>query len=255
VVEFKRFDEDSRTALRGNQVWSQLVTDRRATVAGNLSATYLGALLSGFDRDLTPREIVQSFYKNPGFPLVPSTDEVRRVIFELISGDWELVDAEGNPLTVTSQGQIQINSINQTIRRRQQPDDQEPVVDDAEHDESDQGDLFGDREEEGRATGGGTGGGCGGGGTGTGAKGGGPKVYKRYTVEVANRSITAPDAREQVWQLLKELSKVVDPANGDLDHQLLNLKVTLTTAEGDQGALEAKASQIGAKVHVEEDDF
>ncbi len=62
----------------------------------------------------------------------------------------------------------------------------------------------------------------------------GPKSYKRYTVEIANRSITAPETREQIWQLLKELSKVVDPANSDLDHQLLNLTLTLTTAEGDQ---------------------
>ena len=68
--------------------------------------------------DLTPREIVHSFYKNPAFPLVTSTDEIRRVLFQLITDDWELVDADGDPLVVAGPEQISINSINQTVRRR-----------------------------------------------------------------------------------------------------------------------------------------
>lgn len=105
VVEFKRFDSDSLTSLRGDQVWTQLVADSRATTSGTLSATYLAALLTTFARALTPREVVQSFYKNPpGFPLVPSTDEIRRAMFSLISDDWELVDAEGSPLALSSPG-------------------------------------------------------------------------------------------------------------------------------------------------------
>lgn len=82
------------------------------------AAGYLAALLADFDRALTPREIVQSFYKNPAFSLVTSTDEIRRVLYELITGDCELVDADGNRLAVASPAQISINSINQTLRRR-----------------------------------------------------------------------------------------------------------------------------------------
>lgn len=79
-------------------------------------------------------------------------------------------------------------------------------------------------------------------------------AYKRYIVELVNRSVTSPEAREQVWQLLRELAKVVDNAN-PADHQLLSLSVTLTTAEGHQGQIEGKARQAGAKVHVEDDEF
>jgi len=260
VVEFKRFDSDSLTSLRGDQVWTQLVADGRATTSGKLSATYLAALLTTFDRALTPREVVQSFYKNPGFPLVPSTDEIRRAMFSLINDDWELVDAEGSPLALSSPGQIQINSISQTLRPRQHDtnaDETETVAEDEDEDQDDDG-LFGGAVpgNKRRATGKpAPGKSKDSGGQPATDEQVGPKTYKRYTVEITNRSITAPETREQIWQLLKELSKVVDPANSDRDHQLLNLTLTLTTAEGDQGALESKATQIGAKVRVEDDDF
>jgi hypothetical protein len=80
-----------------------------------------------------------------------------------------------------------------------------------------------------------------------------PASFKRYIIELTNRSITSPDAREQVWQLLKELSKVLDAPNAN--HQLISLSVTLTTAEGAQGVVEQKAQQAGARVRVEDDDF
>lgn len=57
-----------------------------------------------------------------------------------------------------------------------------------------------------------------------------------------------------MWQLLRELAKVIDVAN-PADHQLLNLSVTLTTAEGDQGVVEQKAQQAGGRVRVEDDDL
>ncbi|MBM0230013.1 hypothetical protein, partial [Micromonospora sp. ATA51] len=97
-VEFKRFDDDSRTALNGAHVWTALLEAGRAAPPAALSAGYLAALLDGFDRALTPREVVQSFYKNPSFPLVTSTDEIRRVLFELLTAGWELIDADGNPV-------------------------------------------------------------------------------------------------------------------------------------------------------------
>jgi hypothetical protein len=57
-----------------------------------------------------------------------------------------------------------------------------------------------------------------------------------------------------VWQLLKELAKVIDPA-GEADHQLLSLDLTLTTAAGHQGGIEEKAKLLGAQISVENDDF
>jgi Protein of unknown function (DUF499) len=241
-VRFARFDDDARTALRGDHVWTQLAHDGRATLIGGLSPDYLATLLESFDRDLTPREIVQSFYKNPSFPLVPSTDEVRRALFALLEHGWEFVDSDGNPLTVASPGQLQINSISQTVRRRRST----TLVGEKE---SVYPTFFGDhggvheedapyRSDPGTTT----------------VVDGGSVTYRRYRVTLTNRSIAAQDAREQVWQLLKELAKVIDPA-GDADHQLITLDVTLTTAAGHQAGIESKAEQAGAQIRVEDEDF
>lgn len=262
TVEFKRFDEDGRSSLRGDNVWTQLVADGRATIPGGLAADYVAALLESFDRTLTPKEIVQAFYKNPSFPLVPSTDEIRKVIFSLINGNWELVDSDGNQLAVASPGQIQINSISQAVRRRTvevPPHSEPPTVPGEEPDTQSGGDtLFPGGAGTGSET-------SWGGGSGTTRptppppgpeKPTGPKVYKRYSVELANRSITSAENRDQVWQLLKELAKVVDPANTqNPDHQLIDFRVTLTTLEGHQGGITDKAQQIGGKVSEEDDDF
>lgn len=250
-IEFKRFDDDSRSALRGDHVWTQLVADGRATVAGGLAATYVAALLETFDRQLTPREVVQQFFRNPSFPIVPSTDEIRRVIFELVNGDWELVDADGQRLEVSSAGQITINSINQTLRMR------EPAQETEQEEKS-------KADDDGAITSGGSSGG-----SDTPTKSddetgheslpgrdGGDRTYKRYIVELANRSLTTRESRDEAWQLFRELAKVLDPAApGNLDHQLINVQVNLTTLEGHAGALPEKAQQIGAKERVEDDEF
>ncbi len=80
-------------------------------------------------------------------------------------------------------------------------------------------------------------------------------TYKRYTVDLSNRSITSPETREQVWQLLRELAKVIDNANAAADHQLLSLCLTLPTAEGHQGHLEEEAHEAGVRVGIEDDEF
>lgn len=261
TVEFKRFDDDSRSSLRGEHVWTQLVADGRATSTWGLAGGYLAALLEKFDRDLTPREVVQAFFKNPSFPLVPSTDEIRRAIFELLNGGWEFVDPDGNSLDVFSPGQIPINSINQTLRRQVAPEERHPEMDSPVHvqrDDRSTPSLFGDgqggdqerndttkpmvpgsHENAGKDT-----------------KYDKPKVYKRYSVELTNRSITSAEGRDQVWQLFRELAKSLDPANpANPDHQLIDVQLTLTTLEGDEGAVQDKARQIDAKVRVENDDF
>jgi hypothetical protein len=256
-VEYKRFDEDTRTALNGGHVWTALIDAGRATQPAGLGAGYLAALLDEFDRALTPREIVQAFYKNPAFPLVTSTDEIRRVLYELITDDWELVDADGNRLAVASPAQLSINSINQTLRRRQPAPVPPPVPGGA-------GQLPGG----GRPPAGGDdqlplpGGGQLPGGDGGQQPGPtpppppapGPTVYKRYRVQLTNKSVTGGDARDQAWQLLRELATVIDTAT-PADHQLLTLDLTLVTGEGQQGAIEARAATLGAQVTVEDDNF
>nr|WP_246106684.1 DUF499 domain-containing protein [Pseudonocardia kunmingensis] len=247
-VEFKRFDDDTRTALNGGHVWTALVEAGRATLPAGLSASYVAALLEGFDRVLTPREIVQSFYKNPSFPLITSTDEIRRVLYDLLNGGWELVDAENNPLSIATPEQISINSINQALRRRPEqpttspgPQPVTPGGTPGEDDQNTRSSAPDDRADHDPTKS-------------SSAKPAGPTVYKRYTIQLANRSITGADARDQAWQLFRELAKVIDNANS-ADHQLLTLHLTLVTAEGHQGAIAAKAQALGSQVRVEDDDF
>jgi hypothetical protein len=83
---------------------------------------------------------------------------------------------------------------------------------------------------------------------------GGP-THKRYIVELPNRSLRDPAARESVWKLIRELAKVVDPAHDQLRHELLSLRIELNTIEGHQGSLETRAAEVGARVRVEEDEF
>jgi hypothetical protein len=260
VVEFKRFDDDTQSSLHGDQVWAALVQAGRASMTSGLSAHYLAALLDTFDRALTPKEIVQSFYKNPSFPLVPSTDDIRRAIYDLLHDGWELVDSDGNRLAIASPGQISINSINQSLRR--QVATSSPTVTAGASSTTTPGAPSGPGTTNGELP--------------FGADPsddpyradsatapttipsptlGAAPTYKRYVVDIANRSITSPEAREQVWQLLRELAKVLDNANSTADHQLLSLSVTLTTAEGHQGHMEDKAHQAGARVRVEDDEF
>lgn len=242
-VEFRRFDDDSRTALDGGHVWAALIEGGRAAQSGGLGADYLAALLDQFDRPLTPREIVQSFYNNPSFPLVKSTDEIRRALYELSAGEWEIVDNDGNQLTPDGYNQIAINSIAQTVRRRR-------VVANSGHSAySDEG--IGERPDSRQSTG-----------HSSSVPGTFQQVptaqtqpdkqYMRYQIKVANKSITAPETRDAAWQFVREFAKVLD-SNGD--HQLLSIDLVLVTAEGDQGALEARARTLGAQIAVEEDDF
>ncbi|MBO4236828.1 DUF499 domain-containing protein [Pseudonocardia alni] len=246
-VEFKRFDDDSDTALNGGSVWRALVEAGRATQPGDLASGYLAALLAEFDRALTPREVVQQFFKNPAFPLVTSIDEIRRVMYELITGGWELVDADGNRLGMASPAQISINSINQTLRLRQ-PDSLSPAPAPAGGEQHGGGDGQLSLPGGGQRPGGG------------GSPQPGPTppaqptVYKRYRVQLANKSITGADARQQAWYLLQELRKIMDPSD-PADHQLLSLDLTLVTAEGDQGTIEAKSEALGAQITVQDDDF
>jgi hypothetical protein len=251
VIEFRRFDDDARSALRGPDVWTQLVVDARATTVGHLSGAYLATLLDTFERALTPLEIVQAFYKNPSFPLVPSTDEIRSAIYDLVaSGEWQLVDSAGVALAVTSAGHIQINSIQQTLSRRPAG---EPFV-------SGGGTSSSRSETDGQPADGGKRDDAGEtlpapDAAGTDNPSDGPVQYKRYRVSIANRSITSADARTKVWGLLRELSRVIDAANDRFDHQLINLDVTLTTADGDVLGLEAQAEAADAKFSMESEDF
>src|ERR1700733_13618170 len=58
------------------------------------SGEYLRTLLAKVPRVLTLKEIGQQFYKNAAFPLVPSSEDIRRAISQTLSGSdpYEVVD-------------------------------------------------------------------------------------------------------------------------------------------------------------------
>ena len=85
-----------QSSLKGSHVWDALATAGPSSRAG-FSGEYLRTLLAKVPRILTLKEIGQQFYKNAAFPLVPSSEDIRRAIFQTLSGPdpYEVVDGAG----------------------------------------------------------------------------------------------------------------------------------------------------------------
>jgi hypothetical protein len=100
-VDWQRFDDDTKSSLKGSHVWDALVNNGRAVYPGKLSGDYLRTLLAKMPRALTLKEIGQQFYKNAAFPMVPSSDDIRRAVFQTLTGPdaYEVVDGNGEALT------------------------------------------------------------------------------------------------------------------------------------------------------------
>lgn len=252
ALEYQRF-EDERTSLNGSEVWSTLVERSRAVKPAGLAPAYLDAMLRTFDRDLTLKEVVQSFYKNPAFPLVPSTDEIRRAIDKMLvrpgqqpTGDrtWEIADADGARLAIESDQQIAISSLNQVLRPHK-ADEPEPTPDPDPVPTGDY-DTVPPKDDKGNGR------------TVTVTDPVDPKptpaAYRRYHLRLENRSLTSLGSRDAAWRLMRELGKVLDPTSS-ADHQLLDLTLTLTTREGEQGEIDDRTTSAGGTVRSELDDF
>lgn len=263
-VVFTRFDDDKQTALAGNDVWGALVAANRAVgeyadpvekrrKRVKLSEVYVALLLDSFDRHLTLKDIVCSFYKDPRFPLVPSLDEIRQVIFDLLqpathagpgTGGWELLGSDGVRLNVDGPKQLAISSIQQQMRRVR-ADNNYPVYDDETS--IGEGGSSGAPEQTSIGTG-----------TGAPSVSGGTDersdTYSWYRVEFNNRSITDPARREAVRAHIIWLASKLD--DDTLDHQLITLKYELMagTNEKLEAEIQNRARAIeAAKVEVEEE--
>lgn len=270
-VVFAKFDDDKQTSLSGADVWSALVTAGRAVGDHmdpnekrrkriSLSEKYLALLLDSFDRHLTLKDLVSSFYKDPRFPLVPSIDEVRRAVYDLLqptghagegTGGWTLVGSDGGTLNVQSPGQLAISSIQQQLRRAQaasvstSTDDTTTItaVGAADTSASESAVIPGDPAGKTPSTeGDGT--------TTTPA----PKTYSWYRVDITNRSIVDEDRREAVRAHLLWLASKLD--EDELDHQLMTLRYEINAITNRQFAdeLRQRAEGIQAgKINIEED--
>lgn len=234
---FEKFDDDALTALSGNHVWADLATRGDAVhSAEGLAGSYLHQLLDLSDRNYTLSEVVEKFWRDPVFPMIPSEAVARRAIFDALRVDpdgvaWELVTAEGSALHVAAPEQLLINASDQYLRLAQPT----TGTDETEGDDDD-----GDDQRTGpdpRL-----------------GPGPGPVEYKVHELTIVNRSLTDVSAREKLFQLVSELADVLDPSSGR-DVQVVTIKIELNAAAGDIDQLASKAEDADADWSVCEEDF
>lgn len=239
-VVFARFDDDKLTSLNGNDVWGALVATNRAVgeymdttekrrKRMNLSEVFVALLLDSFDRHLTLKDVLSSFYKDPRFPLVPSLDEIRQVIYEMLqpadhagsgTGGWELIGSDEVPLHLDGPKQLAISSIQQQLRRAKTAGassleigarnaEFETAKDIGKSDEDgDEVSRTAERVSESSVS-----------------QPKKPESYSWYRVEVTNRSITDEMKRQAMRAHLVWLASRLD--DDSLDHQLITLKYEL----------------------------
>ena len=246
VVEYKGVAETEST-LSGSNVWSSLVVSNRAAGSAGLNSSFLAALLDGFDRPLTPKELFQQPYSNPSWPLIANDDHLRQAVFRLITTEgWTLLDSESNEVAITSAGQIQTASMQQVLTRR--IDDAEPTAgghpgQTTARTESGSPSSAESPERTGPAT------------PVTQIPSAHSVEYEKTTIVVTYGSLTAPETRDQTWRLLRELARLVDPSNaGTSGVEMAGFQIQLSATAGATGTLIAQAEILPtATTNLEED--
>jgi Protein of unknown function (DUF499) len=231
-VEWKRFDDDNASALVGSHVWAILAEAGRATTSAGVSGVYLGTLLERMARDLTLKEVVQQFYKNPVFPLVRSAEEIRAAIFDLTRNGWAVKGPDDLPLDIRNAAELSIGSMDQTLRKYT-PQPEVPVAGGqggpadyptgSEHDEP--GGHIGESP-----------------------------VYRRGTARLTNKSVVNPTARQQATDLMWAIYEVLDPLSRS-DVQLVDAVVSITAGGRVIEKVRAAAEKAEAQWREESDDF
>ena len=240
-VDWQRFDEDTKSSLKGSHVWDTLVNNGRAVYPGKLSGDYLRTLLAKVPRALTLKEIGQQFYKNAAFPLVPSSEDIRRAIFQTLSGPdpYEVVDGNGEALAISSLDELSIGSMELSLRKASsRPAAGTPRADDQPASGSSAGQEPTAAADPGHSPD---------------TKAHGPE-YRRYQLDVPNRSLADPDARRGLANLLQAVLDAVDPDTGG-DLQLLDLQLNLTADSTAVEEIEQRSAAIGVSWTAEELDF
>ncbi|WP_344257231.1 DUF499 domain-containing protein [Terrabacter carboxydivorans] len=259
AVQYKAVP-DGKSALNGQDVWTDLVALGRAVAAGGISPDYISQLIASgtFGRDLTPKELFTLPFSNPTWPLVATIEDLRAVLFELATGpDWMLTDSDGNEVRPGSPAQIQPGSMQQLLRPRpastgeastEQGDDSAQAdhsersgeaADDGEH-RQDGSDTEGRGQNDSSGSGGAS--------TEVG--------YEVTKLRLPLTSVTDDARREAVWALLREVASVADPARRNVDLQMMGLEITVTARVGDLVSAQTKAGTIpGMVVTVDADEL
>jgi hypothetical protein len=238
---FVKLEDDQRTALSGNDVWDDMCArgDAVRTVDG-LAGSYLHQLLDLSTRNYTLAEVVEKFWRDPAFPMIPNEGVARRSIFDALRPDadnvqWELVTSAGESLHVANPEQLALNSGDQYLRIAQ------PHIEDAR---SSRPESTG--EERSSPSGAPA--------AGSSPVDRGPVEYQIHELAVTNRSLTDRDAREKLFQLISELANALDPSSG-VDVQVASVQVELNAAKGVLGEVGARAAAAGASWSERPEDF
>jgi hypothetical protein len=248
-VDWQRFDDDTKTTLKGGHVWDALVNHGRAVYPGKLSGDYLKTLLGRTPRNLTLKEIGQQFHKNPAFPMVPSVDDIRRAVYQTLSGHdpYEVIDGRGTPLSISSADELSIGSMDLSLRKAS-------VVPSIGTETSATPEPGGATDQP-SITGSGPGPDQGGHTTVTASdQTSSAPEYRRYQLEMPNRSLADHDVRRTVANLLQAVLDAVDPEVGG-DLQLLDLQLSLTADPAAVEEIEQRSAEAGVTWNEEDLDF
>lgn len=155
----------------------------------------------------TLKEVVDKFWRDPKFPMVPGEADVRTAIFDALTKDpdgitWELVDLDGQPLAVNGPDQLAIASSAPQLRIAE-PDEPAEHVDGGE--DGDAAGSSGPVDEPTKPS---------------------STEYLMYTLTFRSKSLS-DQYRNKVWLFLSKLAEVID-ATSNVDIQVAGVNVTLT---------------------------
>ena len=235
-VEFRKFESDARTSLRGDHVWSALVGHGRAIERNMLNAETLEIYLGRHDRSLTPKEVVDSFYDNPRHLLVADEADVTNAWDSLIGvgpnprGGWRLVNQSGEPFSFTEPGQVAKNRMDARFERFQ------PEVgggdDGDDGDEEDGGEPGGSengKDDDGNTT---------------------DQAYREYKIILPNTSLGSRERQGKVWRLLSDLVAKLDPVDRRThgEQQVVSFTINWLKAESDIDDLRRVIEDLGGSL-------
>lgn len=237
-VLFQKIGEDGQTALSGADVWRRLYTEGRAAGPEGVSGVYLQTLLDLDERHYTLAEVTNAFWADPNFPLVANVDAARRAIFDALRTEgkrqWAVVSGDGDALHFGEPDELPIGSNKHYLRYAREL----AIGDDDSAEESPQppgpgpdGGFDGDSPEP---------------------EDGKQVVYVAHTLRLPTMSMTDPEHRQQVANLLARIGQSVDSAN-DTDVQLFEVTLRINAAQGDLEEVKQYAEAIGADWGEEED--
>jgi hypothetical protein len=215
-----------------------------------MAGSYLQQLLDLSARAYTLGEVIEKFWRDPAFPIIPNDTIARRAVFDALrtaTGGvaWELVTVGGDPLNVRTPEELAINSHDQLLRVAQ------PSTTEAET--TDGPDARGGGTETGSA-GGNTSGAPGATPTGGGPAGAGPVEYRVHSLKLPPKSLTDPAVRSDLYKLLVKLADAFDDTTG-VDLQMASLAIELNAASGDLDGVKERAEAAGVSWDETADDF